>query len=59
MKGIEKRFPSQDYMRVHRSFIVRLDAIDDIENDSISIENKIIPIGKTYRTTIYKHLNIL
>jgi DNA-binding LytR/AlgR family response regulator len=59
MKGIEKRLPSQDYMRVHRSFIVRLDAIDDIENNSISIENKIIPIGKTYRTTIYKHLNIL
>lgn len=59
LKSIENTFTCDEYMRVHRSYIVRLDAIRDIEDDTISIENKIIPIGKTYRTEVYKKLNIL
>lgn len=59
MKSIENRFPSEEYLRVHRSFIVRIEDIEDIEDDSISIGEKIIPIGKTYKTGVYKRLNIL
>jgi two-component system response regulator LytT len=59
MKAMEKRFPSKEYLRTHRSFIVRIDAIDDIENDTIAIGEKLIPIGKTYKSTVYKRLNVL
>jgi DNA-binding LytR/AlgR family response regulator len=59
LKSIENTFTSDDYIRVHRSYIIRIDAIEDIEEDTISIENKNIPIGKTYRTEVYKKLNII
>jgi DNA-binding LytR/AlgR family response regulator len=59
MKSIESRFSQEEYLRVHRSYIVRIDDIEDIEDDSISIGEKIIPIGKTYKNTVYKKLNII
>jgi DNA-binding LytR/AlgR family response regulator len=59
MKAIEQRFPNDEYLRVHRSFIILIDAIEDIEDDTISFGSKMIPIGKTYKKSIYKRLNIL
>lgn len=45
---LEKKLPKGDFMRVHKSYVVRLDQIDTIERNRIFIQNKIIPIGKTY-----------
>lgn len=59
LKTIEDKLPSKDYLRVHRSFIVRIDSIDNIEDDTIAYGRKLIPIGKTYKETVYKRLNLL
>lgn len=59
MKEMEQRFSLPEYLRVHRSFIIRLDAIEDIEDDSIAFGKRLIPIGKTYKQAVYSHLNIL
>lgn len=59
MKGIEEKLPSQDYIRVHRSFIIRIDKIDSIEDNTISYKEKLIPIGKSYREEVFKRLNML
>lgn len=59
MKSIEKLFESGNYLRVHRSYIVRVDQIEEIEDDCIFIEGKNIPIGRTYKNTVYSKLNII
>ena len=59
MKSIEERFKDNDFIRVHRSFIVPISKIENIEDDSITVKSKSIPIGKTYKQTVYKRLNIL
>ncbi|MES2836462.1 MAG: LytTR family DNA-binding domain-containing protein [Bacteroidota bacterium] len=59
MKSIEDKLPMKDYLRVHRSYIVRIDKIDCIEDDAISYDKKLIPIGKTYKEEVYKRLNLL
>lgn len=59
MKAIEYMLPSKHYMRVHRSYIVRIDKIDCIEESSISYKTKLIPIGKSYRTGVFKRLNVI
>lgn len=58
MRAIEDKLPAKDYLRVHRSFIVRIDSIDSIEDDAIAYGNKLIPIGKTYKDTVFKRLNL-
>ncbi len=59
MKDIEKKLPSEDFVRVHRSFIVRLDKISAIEQPNLILENdkKVIPIGGSYKDDLSKKIN--
>lgn len=59
MHAIEQKFASGDFIRVHRSFIIRIDKINNIEDNCISYFDKFIPIGKTYKESVYKRLNML
>lgn len=61
MKDIEKKMPANDFIRVHRSFIVRIDKIASIELPNLIMENdkKIIPIGGSYKDDLLKRLNMV
>jgi DNA-binding LytR/AlgR family response regulator len=59
MKGIEKKLNTGDFVRVHRSFIVNVERIETIEDLSILINKKFIPIGASYKDAFYKRLNVL
>ncbi|WKZ65762.1 MAG: response regulator [Flavobacteriales bacterium] len=50
MKSIESRLPADKFLRVHRSFIVRLDRIEAIEAPHVIMEDGkgSIPIGDSY-----------
>lgn len=48
LKDLESVLP-QNFLRVHRSFIINLSKISEIEGNSVSIENQRIPIGETYK----------
>ncbi len=60
MKDIEKKLPTSDFIRVHRSFIVRIDKIVAIEQPNIILEEdkKLIPIGGSYKDELSSKLNI-
>ena len=59
MKQMKSKFSDDHFLRVHRSYIVRIDKIEEIEDDSISMGKKIIPIGKTYKQEVLSKLNFL
>lgn len=61
MKEIESKMGTADFMRVHRSFIVRLDKIASIEFPNLSLENdkKVIPIGGSYRDDLNNRIKML
>lgn len=59
MKSIEHRLSKKEFMRVHRSYIVKIDCIEDIEDYVISIGEKLIPIGKSYKKSTLERLNII
>jgi DNA-binding LytR/AlgR family response regulator len=59
MKGMENKLPSDSFLRVHRSYIVRVEKIKAIEETIIIIGKKLIPIGDSYRSTLMKRLNML
>lgn len=56
MKKMEEILPTGRFVRVHRSYIVALDKIASIERGRIFIEDKVIPVGDTYRDTFYKYI---
>jgi len=59
MKGMEKRLPKDDFKRVHRSYIVRWDKIDSIEDMTLAVGRKMIPIGGTYRREFKQYLKFV
>lgn len=61
MKDIERKLPGDEFIRVHRSFIVRLDKIAAIEQPNFILENdkKIIPIGGSYRDELSNRINLV
>lgn len=61
MKDIEKKLPTEDFIRVHRSFIVRLDKIAAIEQPNLILENdkKVIPIGGSYKDDLSNRINLV
>jgi DNA-binding LytR/AlgR family response regulator len=56
MKGMEAKLPVDEFVRVHRSHIVRIDKINAIEEAIIVIGKKMIPIGDSYRHLLMNHL---
>ena len=59
MKAIEAKLPVDQFVRVHRSYIVRIDQIDAIEDNSVSVGKKVIPVGGTYRDGLMGSLNLI
>lgn len=59
MKEVLNKLPDSEFTRVHRSFIVRLDKIEAIEDNFITIGSKSISIGRAYREELSKHLNLM
>ncbi len=56
LKKLEDILPDEDFIRVHRSYIVPLQRLDSWTTYSVSIKAKEIPVGRTYRKTIMKLL---
>jgi len=61
MKEIENKMGTEEFIRVHRSFIVRLDKISSIEFPNLSLENdkKSIPIGGSFRDDLNSKIKLL
>ncbi len=54
LKSFLKQLPENEFIRVHKSFIVSLRNIDYVEGNLISISEKMIPIGKAYKKDFNK-----
>ncbi|MFY9308902.1 MAG: LytTR family DNA-binding domain-containing protein [Bacteroidia bacterium] len=59
MKNIMDKLPEKEFIRVHNSFIVRIDKITSIEDVSLLIGKKIIPISRNRRKSLMDSLNII
>ncbi|MDX9881087.1 MAG: LytTR family DNA-binding domain-containing protein [Prolixibacteraceae bacterium] len=56
MKTILEELPSDQFMRVHRSFIIALEKIDALGKNHVSIGKHKIPISEFYRDDFNKFL---
>ena len=60
LKSLENTLPQKTFVRVHRSYIVRLDKIKNIDITCLTIgEKNIIPISNTYKQQLLSKINTL
>lgn len=59
MKDIEMKLPSDKFLRVHRSYIIAIDKISVLDENTVLIGDKTIPVGKSYKEAFMNRLNFL
>lgn len=56
LKSLEESLPADRFIRVHKSYIVSIDEIQEIEQLSITVAGQKLPIGGSYREALMKKL---
>ncbi|WP_282124233.1 LytR/AlgR family response regulator transcription factor [Algibacter mikhailovii] len=59
LKKIEDKLPNDLFLKVHRSFIINIKKIVDIEDNSVLIKKDVIPVSRSNRPELMKRLNLL
>ncbi len=57
LKNIKDHLPSSQFIQTHKSYIVSIKHINKIDNDSVWIEKKELPIGNTYKKFFFETVN--
>lgn len=57
LKNLKEMLPEQNFIQIHKSYIVSIKHIDSIENDAVWIQGKQLPIGNTYRKNFFEKIN--
>ena len=53
----EENFPKDQFLRVHRSFLIALNKVEAFNASLIEINKKELPIGRSYKTEVLEILN--
>lgn len=59
LKSIDEKLKSLEFLKVHRSYIINLRKIKDIEENNLVIDKKVIPISRAKKPVLMGKLNIL
>ena len=57
LKSMEELLPTDQFMRVHRSFIVALDHIESVSKNVINIGNQSITVGDNYKEAFLEFMS--
>lgn len=59
LRTVEETLPPYEFARIHRSYIVRLDRIKNIDPSNLEVEKMVIPISNSYRGNLLAKINLL
>lgn len=59
LKKIEDKLPEAFFLKVHRSFIINIKKIVDIEDSSVLIGKNVVPVSRSSKPELMKRLNLL
>lgn len=59
LKKIEEKLPDSLFLKVHRSYIINIKKIIDIEDNSVLIKKDVVPVSRSNRPELMKRLDLL
>ena len=59
IKKVQDRLENFNFQKVHRSFVVNISKIIDIEESNLLIDDKVIPISRANKESLINRLNLL
>lgn len=58
LASLEEMLPSNEFVRIHKSFIIAIHKIESFNACSVTIGNKEIPVGRLYKFNLTKILSL-
>lgn len=55
-KGMEEQLPADQFVKVHKSFLVSLDKIDHLDGETITVGSHRIPISRSMKDAVLQHV---
>jgi DNA-binding LytR/AlgR family response regulator len=59
MKNLEQKLCGQQFCKVHRSYIVNLSVIEDIQDNTLYIKGNEIPVSKANKSVVLQKIKVL
>lgn len=59
LKNIDEKIRHHKFIRIHRSYIVNLSKIVDIQETNLVVDGKVLPISRAHRNTLFKEIMTL
>lgn len=56
LKTFIEKLPENKFLRIHRSFAVAMDKVNVLKDNEVVLDNFKLPVGKTFRRAVNKHL---
>jgi DNA-binding LytR/AlgR family response regulator len=56
--NMESLLPAGQFSRIHRSYIISLHRVKTFDNESVEVEEKKLPVGKTYKNVLRNSFDI-
>ncbi len=56
MKSLEEKLPEDQFVRIHKSFLINKDNIEKIEGNEVELGGKKLPISRNFKVNAYKKI---
>ncbi|WP_111682922.1 LytR/AlgR family response regulator transcription factor [Winogradskyella tangerina] len=56
ISAIEAKLPQNQFIRIHRSFIVKISKIESYNNEDVTVNRKALPISRSYKKEVLNQL---
>ena len=56
LNGMAKILPSDNFIRIHKSYTISVDKVKSIEGNCVEIASQLLPIGRNYRKQVKEHI---
>lgn len=59
LKALNKKINNPRFLRIHRSYIINMSQVIDIEDNTLIIDKKVIPVSRAYKGVLMKSINLI
>ena len=58
LRHLENQLPATRFVRIHKSYLVNLAAIERLSGNVLRVGTRELPVGSTYRQDVLRHLHL-